>query len=350
MKYCNWIIIIIILSGCVKPPQPPDVENQGPLRGKILVLNEGLFQQNNASITLINPETDEVVDNWFQLTYGRPLGDTGNDMIQYGDKIYIVVNVSGTIEVINTKTGDFEKQILLQDGTQNSKQPRTALPVDESVWVTNFDGTVSVIDTATLSITGEIQVGRNPEGLTRYQDRVFVANSGGLDYPNYDTTVSVIDVHTKAETRKVTIGPNASQVAADEYGNVYVLSRGDYNNIPPQLYIIDAGSYEAELFGKDSVHSVQVMNNQLYVSRDVNGNRKMEVYNTFSMQQTGSIDLPWDQFSTIGGAVIQNNGNIFCKDLSNYTNNGWVHEVNSNGVILKSWMTGLIPNTVLKVE
>ena len=59
-------------------------------------------------------------------------------------------------------------------------------------FVTNqYDNTVSVIDTATLEVIKEIDVGDYPEGIDTHPDQsqVYVANW-------FDNTVSVIDVKT----------------------------------------------------------------------------------------------------------------------------------------------------------
>ena len=42
---------------------------------------------------------DEVVPDYFLAQNGRGLGDTAQDMIVYGDKMYITVSGENTIEV-----------------------------------------------------------------------------------------------------------------------------------------------------------------------------------------------------------------------------------------------------------
>lgn len=43
--------------------------------------------------------------NYFRSLNRRGLGDTANDMAIYGEKLYIVVNVSSQIEVIDLQSG-----------------------------------------------------------------------------------------------------------------------------------------------------------------------------------------------------------------------------------------------------
>src|SRR6202007_1264327 len=87
-------------------------------------------------------------------------------------------------------------------------------PDGSKVYVTNLgDNTVSVIDTATNTVTGStIPVGDNAEGVVITPDgsRVYVANS-------YDDTVSVIDTATNnvIATINVTGGPFGLAVTPD---------------------------------------------------------------------------------------------------------------------------------------
>ena len=63
----------------------------------IYVLSEGLFNQNNSTLTWIDFTTGQP-DSWvsatgssydaFEKVNGRRLGDTANDMILYGGRIY----------------------------------------------------------------------------------------------------------------------------------------------------------------------------------------------------------------------------------------------------------------------
>ena len=48
-------------------------------------------------------EKDEVVPDYFLAQNGRGLGDTAQDMIVYGDKMYIAVYGESTIEVTDLK-------------------------------------------------------------------------------------------------------------------------------------------------------------------------------------------------------------------------------------------------------
>jgi len=114
------------------------------------------------------------------------------------------------------------------DEHEIARQPRYICFDKGKAYVSSFDGTVARIDTITLTIDKIIRVGRNPEGICVANRKLYVSNSGGLDYPDYDNTVSVIDIETFTEIKKIEVGTNPFKIQADSEGDVYLTSRGDY--------------------------------------------------------------------------------------------------------------------------
>lgn len=200
----------------------------------IYVLNEGLYGMNNSTISYFNFETQEFIADIFTQANGRGLGDTGNDLKRYGSKLYCVVTVSERLEIMNVADAKSIKQVDL-----TGKQPQKMETANGKVYVCCYDGTVVQIDTTTLAVEATVQVGRNPEGLCVANGKLYVSNSGGLDYPNYDNTISVIDLSQFAVVKTITVGTNPGPIAADHQGDVYVVSRGDYGDVPCTFQRID---------------------------------------------------------------------------------------------------------------
>jgi YVTN family beta-propeller protein len=93
-------------------------------------------------------------------------------------------------------------------------------------YITNLnDSTVSVIDTASNTVTATVPVGNAPNGVAVTPDgaHVYVANV-------FDNTVSVIDTATNAVTATVTVGMFPFGMAVTPDGaRVYVANQGDGN-------------------------------------------------------------------------------------------------------------------------
>ncbi len=212
--------------------------------GQLYILSEGLFNLNNSTLALYDFASQQLHTDYFLSCNQRGLGDTGNDMGLYGSKLYIAVSVSSQVEVLQAATGLSLARIPLFNDDGVARQPRCLAFHDGKAYVSCFDGYVARIDTASLQVEALAACGRNPEGLCVANGKLYVANSGGLDYPDYDNTVSVIDLTTFREQKRITVGMNPGRVAADSRGNVFVASRGNYDDVPYRFQMIDGATDE----------------------------------------------------------------------------------------------------------
>ena len=69
--------------------------------GSAYVLNEGSWGSNNASLSRVNLVTGAIDNGVFSAANGRGLGDVAQDVIVYGDKAYVAVSFSNTVEVLS---------------------------------------------------------------------------------------------------------------------------------------------------------------------------------------------------------------------------------------------------------
>lgn len=257
-KYSVIIFLLIIFfSGCddmhdfeKQRDYPNDsIINDSTLDKKVIidrmyVLSEGLFNQNNSTLALYSfSEKDDALKlqtNFFQKINKRGLGDTANDMQRYGSKLYIVVNVSSQIEILDLYSGKSIERIPMFNEKGIARQPRYIDFYKDKAYVCSFDGTVARIDTATLKIDKITKVGRNPDGICITNNKIYITNSGGLSFPNYDHTVSVIDINTFEEIKKIDVGMNPYKIHADSQGDVYVVTRGNYDDVGYSFHKIDS--------------------------------------------------------------------------------------------------------------
>lgn len=117
----------------------------------------------------------------FEKINKRGLGDTANDMKRYGNQLWIVVNGSSQVEIINLATGKSLKQIPLINNGKN-RSPRYVTFLERKAYVCCFDGTIAQIDTASLEVEDYLTCGRNPDGVGAVNGKLYVSNSGGLDF------------------------------------------------------------------------------------------------------------------------------------------------------------------------
>ncbi|WP_113652673.1 YncE family protein [Pedobacter namyangjuensis] len=161
------------------------------------------------------------------------LGDVGNDIKIYGSKMYIVVNGSNKVEILNVKTAQKIGEVDLTNCRYVTFHKNKA-------YVTAYEGVVAVIDTASLKLETKINVGQQPEEMAVIGEKLYVANSGGYNAPNYERTISVIDLATNREIKKIDVGINLHRLRVDQYGDIYVTSRGDYGAVKSAIYVVDS--------------------------------------------------------------------------------------------------------------
>jgi YVTN family beta-propeller protein len=348
MRLISLAFIVFIVFSC-KKDKPEISEVEEVLDNGMIVLCEGLFQHNNASISWIDFDNGTVSNDLFVSKTGRQLGDTGNDMKQYGGKIYIIVNVSSTIEVMDATTFKPISQISMV-ASGSSKQPRSLAFHNGKVYVSCYDGYVDVIDTSSLTITQRIQVGSNPEGLSIANNKLYVANSGGLNFPVPDSTISVIDLSTHTEIKKITVGMNPGGVITDSQGGVYAVIRGDYAVVPSRMVRIDTqNDVLAETFPFD-VSGMYPMNDQLLISfyNYSTETSTIGLFDPFTETLVSSNYISTSGITTLYGMKYNPSKNtIFILDGMNYTNTGYVREYSVSGVQLANYHVGLNPTKII---
>lgn len=165
----------------------------------------------------------------YKTANGSALGESAQDMLVYGSKIYVGVTYSNRLAVLE-KDGSLVKAIEPKDETGSPMNPRYMAAANGKVFAAYYSGhSVAVLDTASLEIEKVIPVGRYPEQLVVANNKLYVANSGGGDYPNYGNTVSVIDLNTLAVEKEIEVVLNPVNMVADSEGDVYLASMGNYN-------------------------------------------------------------------------------------------------------------------------
>jgi YVTN family beta-propeller protein len=334
MKKNNLYLLIlslgIFLLGCSKdetgpPPAPPKVTTG------LFVLNQGLYSANNTALTYYDFSSSTPSTDFFKQVNGFGLGDTGSDMVIYGGKMYIVVNNSGYVAVVNSVTAKFIDTIGFKNNGVN-RGPENVVAAEGKVFVSSTDGNVAVIDTATLAITKFIKVGSNPAQMVISDDKLFVSNTGGFS-PTYDSTVSVIPLNTLTESGRITVGINPGSIATDNTGSIYVVCTGNYGTVVPSLVKVNINSNTISKSVDSAYGTIQFYNNALYTTGGYLGAAKVAIINP------ADLTAIRPSFVT-DGTTIQNpygldinlaTGDVYVGDARDYVSSGQVYCFDKNG-------------------
>ena len=332
------------------------------------LLNEGNMGSNKATIDYI----DFIKGIYVRNIYGernpnviKELGDVGNDIQVYGNRLYAVINCSHKVEVMDLHSCRRIGQIDIP----NCRYIRFH---GDKAYVSSYVGPVSIdpnaqlgaifeVDTATLRITRQVTVGYQPEEFEIVGDYLYVANSGGYRAPDYDSTLSVIDLQDFRQIKKIPVCVNPHRVRKDYNNRLWITSRGDHKDVLPQLTcfspiansllpITKTPAVSEMVIVGDSMYyygthwNEQTMSNQitygvLNIQYPIANNQYpiSNIRSFISDETEQNIKIPY------GIQVNPYNGDIYITDAKNYVSSGQLHCYSREGKRKWSVRTGDIP-------
>ena len=214
---------------------------QGPSSYGAYVLNSGLMDSNNSELTYFNMLTGAVSTNVFSKANGKGLGDSANDIIVYGSKMYIAVTGSAVVFVTDL-SGKIVKEIQLQ-GESSKLAPRQLMADGGKVYVSYREGYVGAIDTTSLDVK-KAQTGPYPEGMACAGNKLYVAITDANNYPNLANKVQVLDKNSLQLVKEIEVGYNPQTFHKISDDEMYLVCWGDYAANPAVLQKINTNTDE----------------------------------------------------------------------------------------------------------
>ena len=359
---CREIELVVPTEYELLPGVPidPDARPAG-----MYLLNEANMGSNKSSIDYVDFRNAYYVRNINaerNPEVVKELGDVGNDIQIYGNKLYAVINCSHKVEVMDVRTCKRIGQVDIP----NCRYIRFA---KGKAYVSAYVGPVAIdpnaqlgavyeVDTASLAVTRKVTVGYQPDELEVLGEYLYVANSGGYRAPDYDSTVSVVEIYGMKQIQKIPVGINLHRIRKDRYGKLWVTSRGDYNTIPSRLYVLDRKDKNSkEMVVKDTL---DIPCSEMYIQGDslyfysVEWNKQTERNTvTYGIIDVRTGQLVTDHFITDGTeqdivipygiCVHPTTGDIYVTDAKNYVSSGVLHCYDRHGKKKWSVRTGDIP-------
>ena len=354
---CRFLYVLVftslisLLSFCNK-------SDENVVKGKYaqghLVVNEGIFLQNNSSVTHIS-KNNAVTQQIFKTVTGEILGDNLQSVSILREKAYLLVSNSNKIEIVNR--GTFEKMKTIFD-TTNFKfaNPRymTAIGNDKAYVTTwgnfgNINGKILLIDTRNDQIIQTIEAGSGAENII-YDDKtnkVFVANS-------FETSISVYNTSSHTLETTIDISPtNPSEMVLDKNGKLWITAKKteftNYTSPTGNLYKINTATNTIE-----TRISLNAGSENVGGKLAINPNKDILYYNfssaiyEFSITATTQSINPFIMNNAYGLSVNPKNGDIWVGIADFQTLEGnEVLQYDKNGNLKNSFATGTAPNQVV---
>jgi len=307
-------------------------------QNSIFVLCEGNFNTPNASLWKINGELSEVSGpiHWNENT--NPLGDTGQSLAIAGDKLYVVVNNSHTLEILDLSSGSpvYESTIPVPFAS-----PRYMEIVDGIGYLTCwYLNGILRIDLISNTILDTISVDGMPEDILHLNDKLYVSIPMT---PSWATANSVHEIDISGTEPQITnsfeVIPGPGLMTSFE-NSIYVSSTyydADWNSYygiskitPTSGEVVTRDFGASYSFGTD----IAVFQGEVYIT-----------YLTGAAPLTDSLTVDESRlignFSSVYSMAAY--GNYLYFGLSDYVAPDDVYILDSNGNTVGSFRVGAIP-------
>lgn len=332
----HLLFFVWIFASCVKDKPVP----AGPVKlslsssKKVYVVNEGNFGSGNASVSLYDPATGQVVENIYQTVNGTGLGDVAQSLAFVNEKFYLLVNNSSKILVCDAGF----KKLAQVNGLAS---PRYMQPVSNNkAYVSDlYANAIHVID---LSLNTRVKTIACPgwtERMVMLYNKVLVTNPK-RSYAYFINTI------TDAIEDSVFVGTNAYGVVLDNHDKAWVLASGDSVKAQlPRLSAVNLLSGKVDMYldfksedkpgnlclsaGKDSLY---FLNRGIY---------KMSVGAT---TLPVSALIPASGRNYYGLGITPANFRIYASDALDYSQKSNVYIFDANGKELSFFKSGINTN------
>jgi len=352
--FSPFILLMIVASvtSCHKSPirettvDPVDPTPPTSFKNGTFVVNEGNFNWGNATITFFNDSSQAVSQDVFNKVNGRLLGDVAQSMQISGNRGYIIVNNSNTVEVVSMKDFSSLKTIT------GFHSPRYISFIDSSkAYVTNLLHDISVIDLNNLTVKKSIPTRSWTEGMIKYKNLVFVSSIGVYSDPSSkrDAQVLVIDTKTDEIVDSIKTGVEPIGIVMDKKDKIWVLCSGGYDNFAaPTLMRINPDLLSVEKIF--SFTGTQETPSRLCINNG--GDTLYFLKNGVYQMSVNATAIPAQPFIAASGRVFYGlgidpgNGNIFVSDAVDFVQPGYVYQFSQvTGSQCSRFVAGRIPGS-----
>ncbi len=284
--------ILILFQACVqKPIFPSESDCKRDSYYGVFVLNEGVWGQNNSSLSFWN-ENESTCEDIFEPVNANPLGDTGNGYILHEDTLYILMSGSGLLHRLSLpsmkKTGEWKAPLgfALQAVARSSAGHIYLTALNPGL----KSGKVFEISGGSMETIAEIPVEKYPYGIALYQDKAVVACGNYAGVGEKNRKLAIINTDKRAVEQYVTLPINNPGQVLLHGDTLIVNCRGDYSansDSNSVLLLINRQNFQVlhSVFLSGSIYRMTKAGNYLYVIRDA-GSSPLEMTTIMRMNLT----------------------------------------------------------------
>lgn len=282
----------------------------------------------------------KVFNDLFSAANSRPLGDVPNSLLVKEDKIYIVVNNSGKIEIADHVTCESKGTI------KGLVSPRNMAVInDNKAYVTSlYSDSIAIIDLPGSFISGYINLRRTSESIKVYGNEAFIANwSGGKE-------IMVVNTLTDKVVDSIGVSLEPESMAIDNKRRLWVLCNGGWERkTAAELYVFDLTTHR---FEKKFIFPSK-LSSPTCLQADGLGQTLYYIDKGVKLMDINSANLPvapivpeeiGASFYKIGINPV--NSDIFISDAGDYSQAGNLLLYKNDGTFISKNKAGIIPGSM----
>ncbi len=325
---------------------------------KVFILNEGSYMGNNSTLDVYYPNGENAYQSKvYANTNLEVIGDTGQDIVYYGGRIYLSVFGSNYLAKLDLTGKVLEKYSF----SESEGQPRYLAVKDGFVYVSLYSGQIAKFDTtsiATITTTVDIQ-GSHLEKIYINGDKLYAAIAGDYNVA-YDNRIAVVDLTNFSFNQHITIGEDPTYVLANG-NNIYAIH---YNTTTWIQELIDFNISSKTSNVYENIAKINISDNILYYIKsetEYSSDYSSPTTNTSfyksnigdTVEQSEFLDL--SNSSELSSSIIYmfeidpDNGDFYI-GTTDYNTNGTIYRFDKNGKFIEKFETsGINPNKAIFV-
>jgi hypothetical protein len=318
------------------------------------ILNEGIWEANNANISRFFPSYKGIDSDYYQKVNGKLMGDLANAMIEEDNNIYVVIGGSKYVARLDLNCVEQARYSF----PEGEGEPRCIDVEDGYVYVTQHGGQVSKLDAQTLKLVSTFKGGDNLEGIVEKDGKLYVANAWKGVY-DFNKELLVINVETMTKTGSIDVVLNPVQVQEID-DKIYVISQGNYEDVQAVLQVIDTKAGTSKVIVKDVDKITEGHNGLIYGVRstydaDWNTINSFFTYNPKkgTVNETSFLQNAPSSISSTAIYLLEVGGyaDFIYIGISDYVTNGTIYQFDASGKLLQSFDSGGInPNAMIFID
>lgn len=335
-KFFFECVVLISFFSCEKinvADENPDISKHG-----IYVLNEGVWNQNNSSISYFDFDSTENISDLATQKWGHPLGDTGNSFYEKNDTVFICVTSSNKIEIFQKSTGNLIRTFQFPQNTE----PRFSVRVEDKLFVTSFKlGAVVKINLKNYQQEKIIPIGNYPEQIIDVNGKLVVAVTD-LGIGN-----QIAVVNSKTEEKETSIRVGINPVNLFESENFILVHCVVFDKPESFIYRLNKNNFEvidSVSIKKKNVQIGKYGPNQIYLIDE----EKVELADS-DLENSSTLFFVNKIHSKIiySSLFDEKNEILWIASTDAYTVQGWLEGFKNGEKIFGAFQTGKNPGDLL---